>query len=93
MNYIAIFIVSCLILAAILILIILGTANLTHSSYGIRKKENYTYNYGLEYSLWFYKREDLLRDRYEDEKCLAIDACFEEYCQKVFVESILTYER
>ena len=56
----------------------------TKSSYGIRKRDTVAWRDGLEFSLWYYKREDLLLARYEEEFCLDMDWPFEEFCWMLY---------
>jgi len=92
MNLLHLFITGSIFIALLLILYLITEANTTKSSYGIRKKKQLEYNYGLEYSLWFLKREQDLKRIYKEEYCDSMTLGFEEFCIRLFHGGGIIYE-
>lgn len=92
MNPIAIFIVSCLFIAFILIMYILSEANITKSSYGIRRLATQKAYDNARYVEWLVRKEPELEVLYGDESCGEMDLSFEDFCMAIYTGKEITYE-
>lgn len=91
MNHLALFLIVSAFIATLLLMYILTNLNNTKSTYGIRKKISEEFVSGLEFTLWFYKREETLRELYESEMCEDMTLSFEEFCNGIFEGKLITY--
>lgn len=91
MNHLGLFSVVSAFIATLLLMYVLTEINNTKSTYGIRKKLSEEFVSGLEFTLWFYKREGILRELYEAELCEDMFLSFEEFCNGVFEGKLITY--
>lgn len=94
MNLLHVYLSTSFFIGVLGLMWLLSEINVTNSSFGVRKGVDRRYLVGLEFTLWFKKREEELLSLWEAEVCECMNLGFEEFCQAIFNDEFgIVYEK